>query len=50
MRYLIAYISINDGVLADEIIADNQPEAIRTFKRHHPCCEILAITILEEGR
>ena len=50
MRYLIAYISINDRVLAKEIFADNQPEAIRIFKRYNPCCEILAITILEEGR
>ena len=35
---------------AEEIFADNQPEAIRTFKRYNPCCEIIAITILEEGR
>ena len=50
MKYLIAYIAMNDRVCAEEIIADNQPEAIRTFKRYNSCCEIIAITILEEGR
>lgn len=50
MKYLIAYIARNDRVMAKEIIADNQPQAIRVFKTHNPCCEIIAITILEEGR
>ena len=48
MNYLIAYISRNDRVLATEIFADNQSEAIRTFKRYNPCCEIIAITLLEK--
>lgn len=50
MKYLIAYITRNDRVMAEEIIADNQPQAIRDFKRYNLGCEIIAITILEEGR
>lgn len=50
MKFLIAYIAPNDRVMAEEIIADNQSQAIRNFKRYNPCCEIIAITILEEGR
>lgn len=50
MKFLIAYIAPNDRVMAEEIIADNQSQAIRNFKRYNPCCKIIAITILEEGR
>lgn len=47
MKYLIAYIARNDRVMAEEIFADNQSEAMRTFKKYNPCCEIIAITLLE---
>ena len=50
MKFLIAYIAPNDRVMAEEIIADNQSQAIRNFKKCNPCCKIIAITILEEGR
>ena len=48
MKYLVAYITPHDRVMTEIIIADNQPQAIRTFKRNNPCCEIAAITLLEE--
>ena len=48
MRYLIAYIAPNDRVMSTEIIADNQPDAIRTFRRYNPCSQVIAITILED--
>lgn len=50
MKFLIAYMAPNERVIAEEIIADNQPQAIRNFKKCNPCCEIIAITLLEEGR
>ena len=50
MKYLIAYMAPNERVIAEEIIADNQSQAIRNFKKCNPCCEIIAITLLEEGR
>ena len=48
MKFLIAYIAPNERVMAEEIITDNQSQAIRNFKRYNPCCEIIAITLLED--
>lgn len=46
--YLIAFVARNDRVMSEEIEAKNQKEAIRIFKRYSPCCDIIAITLLED--
>lgn len=46
--YLVAYIAPNDRVLKERVGADTQKDAIRIFESYHPCCEIIAITLLEE--
>ena len=46
--YLFAYIAPNDRTIKTEIYAENQKEAIKIFKQFNPCCEILAITLIEQ--
>lgn len=46
--YLIAYIAPNDRVLKERVGANSQKEAINLFELYNPCCEIIAITLLEE--
>lgn len=46
--YLFAYIAMNDRTCKTKVYAENQKEAIKEFKEFNPCCEIIAITLIEE--
>ena len=47
-HYLIAYIARNDRVLSTDIWAESQSIAIKNFQKFNPCCEIIAISLIEE--
>lgn len=48
MKYLIAFITPHERTMAITITANNQVQAIQTFKNYNPCNEIIAITLLED--